>query len=122
MKSIVKQFLLYRHHHPRRLFSTTSATYDKNSSTKLWGGRFIGDTDPLMEKFNSSIDYDKRLWKVDIRGSKAYATALERANILTSEEKDAIHNGLDQVYKEWEDGIFELLLSVYAEGSFIFGS
>jgi len=91
-----------------KTISTTSTTYDKNNSTKLWGGRFTGDTDPLMEKFNASIGYDKRLWKVDIRGSKAYATALERANILTSEEKDAIHNGLDQVYKEWEDGLFEL--------------
>ena len=55
-----------------KTISTTSTTYDKNNSTKLWGGRFTGDTDPLMEKFNASIGYDKRLWKVDIRGRTAY--------------------------------------------------
>jgi argininosuccinate lyase len=88
--------------------NASSKSNNDNSTTKLWGGRFTGDTDPLMEKFNASIGYDKRLWKVDIQGSKAYATALEKAGILTSIEKDTIHLGLDQVYKEWENGIFEL--------------
>ena len=34
--------------------------------SKLWGGRFTGAVDPVMEKFNASIQYDKRMWKVDI--------------------------------------------------------
>ncbi|PNH00089.1 Argininosuccinate lyase, partial [Tetrabaena socialis] len=34
---------------------------------KLWGGRFTGKTDPLMEKFNESLPFDKRLWAEDIR-------------------------------------------------------
>lgn len=34
---------------------------------KLWGGRFTGSTDPLMEKFNESLPFDKRLWKEDIK-------------------------------------------------------
>ena len=33
---------------------------------KLWGGRFTGKTDPLMEKFNESLPVDKRMWKEDI--------------------------------------------------------
>lgn len=33
---------------------------------KLWGGRFTGTVDPIMEKFNASIQYDKRMWKADI--------------------------------------------------------
>lgn len=33
---------------------------------KLWGGRFTGATDPVMEAFNASIGYDKRMWKADI--------------------------------------------------------
>ena len=33
---------------------------------KLWGGRFTGDTDPLMEKFNESLPFDKRLWREDL--------------------------------------------------------
>ena len=77
-------------------------------STKLWGGRFTGDTDPLMEKFNASIQYDKRLWKVDIEGSKAYSSALCRVGIITEEEKVEIQTGLDEVRKEWESGTFQL--------------
>ena len=34
---------------------------------KLWGGRFTGATDPIMEAFNASIGYDKRMWKADIQ-------------------------------------------------------
>ena len=34
---------------------------------KLWGGRFTGKTDPLMEKFNESLPFDKRMWSEDIR-------------------------------------------------------
>ncbi len=33
---------------------------------KLWGGRFTGATDPLMEKFNESLPFDKRMWKEDL--------------------------------------------------------
>ena len=34
---------------------------------KLWGGRFTGATDPLMEKFNESLPFDQRMWAEDIR-------------------------------------------------------
>ena len=34
---------------------------------KLWGGRFTGETDPLMEKFNESLPFDQRMWAEDIR-------------------------------------------------------
>ena len=37
------------------------------STKKLWGGRFTGKTDPLMEKFNESLPFDKRMWAEDIR-------------------------------------------------------
>lgn len=57
----------------------------------------MGDTDPIMEKFNASIAYDKRMWDADIRGSKAYAKALEKAKLVTAEEKDKILHGMDQV-------------------------
>ena len=46
---------------------------------KLWGSRFQKKTDSLMERFNASIGFDRRLWAADIRGSMAYAQALERA-------------------------------------------
>ncbi len=77
-------------------------------SGKLWGGRFTGATDPLMEVFNASIAFDRRLWQVDIRGSQAYARALARAGLLTPEEAEAIVQGLDQVAEEWRSGRFVL--------------
>lgn len=64
---------------------------------KLWGGRFVGSTDPIMEKFNASISYDQRMWDADIRGSKAYVKALHKAKLVTQEEMLQIQNGLDQV-------------------------
>lgn len=78
------------------------------STTKLWGGRFSGATDPIMEKFNNSIGYDKILWKQDIDGSIAYAKALVGCNILSPEESLLICNGLQGVAKEWETGQFIL--------------
>lgn len=77
-------------------------------STKLWGGRFTGATDPLMEKFNASIGFDKRLWKADIEGSKAYAVALARSGIVTDAEMEEMGTGLDQVAEEWAAGTFVL--------------
>ncbi|MCX6045486.1 MAG: argininosuccinate lyase [Chloroflexi bacterium] len=77
-------------------------------SSKLWGGRFTGKTDPLMEKFNASINFDKRLWAVDIRGSQAYARALARSGIITSGEAEQLVAGLAQVAGEWQRGEFTL--------------
>lgn len=77
-------------------------------SSKLWGGRFTGATDPLMEKFNASIGFDHRLWEADIAGSKAYAVALARSGIITDAEMEELGTGLEQVAKEWADGTFVL--------------
>lgn len=57
----------------------------------------MGDTDPIMEKFNASIAYDQRMWSADIRGSKAYVKALEKAKLVTTDEMNQILLGLDQV-------------------------
>jgi hypothetical protein len=70
-------------------------------------GRFSGETDPLMEQFNASLPYDKRMWKQDIQGSIAYAAALGRAGLLKPEEVKQLQDGLALVAKEWEAGTFE---------------
>ncbi|KAI7837903.1 hypothetical protein COHA_008284 [Chlorella ohadii] len=75
---------------------------------KLWGGRFTGATDPLMEKFNESLPFDRRMWAEDIRGSQAYAKALAKAGVLTQEEADTIVEGLSKVAEEWAAGTFEV--------------
>uniref|UniRef100_A0A665TYK3 Argininosuccinate lyase n=1 Tax=Echeneis naucrates TaxID=173247 RepID=A0A665TYK3_ECHNA len=73
---------------------------------KLWGGRFVGDTDPIMEKFNASVAYDQRMWDADIRGSKAYVRALEKARLVSTDEMDQILHGMDQISEEWSKGAF----------------
>uniref|UniRef100_G1QL56 Argininosuccinate lyase n=1 Tax=Nomascus leucogenys TaxID=61853 RepID=G1QL56_NOMLE len=79
-----------------------------SESGKLWGGRFVGAVDPIMEKFNASISYDRQLWKVDVQGSKAYSRGLEKAGLLTKAEMDQILHGLDKVAEEWAQGTFKL--------------
>ena len=71
------------------------------------GGRFKGGTEPIMEKFNESLWFDKRMWAQDIRGSVAYAKAIGKVGIITQEEVDLIVEGLGKVHKEWEEGKFE---------------
>uniref|UniRef100_A0A3B3TSW6 Fumarate lyase N-terminal domain-containing protein n=2 Tax=Poecilia latipinna TaxID=48699 RepID=A0A3B3TSW6_9TELE len=51
-----------------------------------------------MEKFNESITYDQRMWDADIRGSKAYVKALEKAKLVSTEEMEQILQGMDQVW------------------------
>ena len=74
--------------------------------SKLWGGRFTSDVDALMERFNASFPFDRRLYREDIEGSLAYARAIERAGVLTPEESRAIQDGLRQVLAEFEAGTF----------------
>ena len=75
---------------------------------KLWGGRFTGANDPLMEAFNASISFDKRMWRADLTGSQAYARALARSGIITSGEAETLVAGLELVADEWTAGAFEL--------------
>ncbi|XP_069427046.1 argininosuccinate lyase [Ovis canadensis] len=79
-----------------------------SESGKLWGGRFVGTVDPIMEKFNSSITYDRHLWEADVQGSKAYSRGLEKAGLLTKAEMDQILHGLDKVAEEWAQETFKL--------------
>lgn len=67
----------------------------------LWGGRFSGKMDPDAWTLNASISFDHRLAQQDIRGSQAWARALERANLLTPEESQAICTGLVNIAEEF---------------------
>ncbi|HHV65614.1 MAG TPA: argininosuccinate lyase [Peptococcaceae bacterium] len=71
---------------------------------KLWGGRFEKDTDALVEDFHSSISFDQRLYKHDIRGSIAHAKMLGRIGILTAEEAAKIVEGLETLLTDIEEG------------------
>ena len=77
----------------------------------LWGGRFDGQMDQLMGEFQNSINFDQRLYRADIQGSRAYARALVHADLLTAQESDQIIDGLAQVLQEFESGAFQFSVS-----------
>jgi len=64
---------------------------------KLWGGRFESGPSEIFERFSGSLDFDRRLIEADIRGSQAWARALERVGILTAEERAQIVSALDSI-------------------------
>lgn len=78
---------------------------------KMWSGRFSASASSLLDQFNASIMYDRKLYKEDIEGSVAHATMLEAQGILTKDELDSIVNGLKQVQNEIESGEFEWKIS-----------
>lgn len=74
---------------------------------RLWGGRFTGAADPLMQAYNDSLPFDKVFWRQDIKGSIAFARANSKCGVITEQEFKQIQLGLQQVGKEWESGSFE---------------
>lgn len=71
---------------------------------KLWGGRFKQAESRLMEDFNSSLNFDRRLYKEDIEGSIAHVKMLAHCGIIAEHEKDLIVDGLKSILKDIEDG------------------
>ena len=69
-------------------------------SQKLWSGRFNAATDELMERFNASIGFDRKLLEVDVAGSMVYAQALHKAGVLEEGEVERLIEGLLQVRQE----------------------
>lgn len=78
-----------------------------SGSKKLWGGRFEGATASSVEAFTASIQYDSRLYKYDILGSKAHATMLASQGLLSKEELESIVTGLSSIEAEIDAGEFE---------------
>jgi argininosuccinate lyase len=67
---------------------------------KLWGGRFESGPSEVFERFSGSLEFDRRLIDADIRGSQAFARALERVGILSSEERAEIVGAFERIGAE----------------------
>ena len=87
----------------------------------LWGGRFESGTDDLAQSFSASIDVDKRLFEVDIKGSIAYAEILNVANLINSSELKRIKKGLNKILDEirhdkfnWDPGLEDVHMNIEA--------
>ncbi len=77
---------------------------------KLWGGRFQKSTDKKVDDFNSSIRFDKRMYRQDIKGSIAHATMLGKQGIIPKEDADKIVKGLGEILADIEAGKVEFLI------------
>jgi len=82
-----------------------SSSLDSHTS-QTWGGRFSEATDAFVQEFTASYSFDHVLAHYDVQGSRAHANMLEACGILSSEDLDDIHRGLDQVLSEIDAGEF----------------
>lgn len=74
---------------------------------KMWEGRFAGKNDPLMDAFNRSLDFDKRMATEDITGSMAWAKALKKCGVLSSKEEKKLNSALKELLKKKDALHFE---------------
>lgn len=73
---------------------------------KLWGGRFSKTTDEMINEFQASIQFDKRMYQEDIAGSIAHATMLAKCGIIPESDTKAIIDGLQGILADIEAGNF----------------
>lgn len=86
---------------------TTDSTSVKNEpaqSAKLWAGRFSKETNAAVNAYNSSIAFDARMYKQDIRGSSAHARMLAAQGIISLEDAKLIVDGLNSILQDIENG------------------
>jgi len=78
----------------------------EGGANTMWGGRFAGGVDAIMEAINASIGFDKRLAAQDIAGSRAHAAMLAAQGIVSVEDAQAIDAGLARIEGEIAAGDF----------------
>src|ERR1700754_4700895 len=71
--------------------------------------RFSLPPDPVFQTLNASIGFDWRLYPYDVEQSRAHATMLAAAGIITDADRDELLNGLDRVQAELDDNEFKFL-------------
>src|SRR5690606_11231725 len=82
---------------------------------RLWGGRFAGEPAAEMDRLNRSLPVDRRLWREDVEGSRAWAAALGSAGVVARAEARELREGLSRVGErlsgwseaEWEEAADE---------------
>lgn len=75
---------------------------------KMWAGRFKGALDKTADDFNSSISFDKVMYRQDIEGSMAHAAMLGKQNIITPEEAGDIIAALSEIRDDIDEGKLEI--------------
>ncbi|MEH7245414.1 argininosuccinate lyase [Neobacillus niacini] len=75
---------------------------------KLWGGRFTKRADQIMEKFNTSLPVDQRLYSQDITGSIAHVKMLVKCELLSEAEGILLVDGLRSILEDIESGVLQV--------------
>ena len=71
---------------------------------KLWAGRLSKETDSALNDFNSSLAFDCRMYREDIKGSLAHAKMLSTQGIITGQDETDIRQGLSEILADIESG------------------
>ena len=71
---------------------------------KMWAGRTDGATEKIADDFNSSIRFDCRMYREDIKGSMVHAAMLAQQNILTQTDADTLIAGLEEILQDLDSG------------------
>ncbi|MBE7058137.1 MAG: argininosuccinate lyase [Ruminococcaceae bacterium] len=75
---------------------------------KMWEGRFSKALDKTADDFNSSISFDSKMFRQDIKGSMAHAAMLGAQGIITQEDAEIIIGALQGILEELEKGTLEI--------------
>lgn len=81
-------------------------------SEKLWGGRFEKSTDEMINDFQASIDFDKRMYREDIQGSMAHAKMLAAQKIISDDDAQKICAGLEKILAKIDAGEFNFSVAL----------
>ena len=73
---------------------------------KVWGGRFDKGPDEILNLFNASLPFDKRLYAQDIDGSMAHCRMLAKQGIISADEAAQILETLKEIRAEMDRGEF----------------
>ena len=79
---------------------------EERNNSKIWGGRFSSSSNKLMEEFNSSILFDKKLYKQDIEASIVHAEMLCKQKIISEKDFKLIKTGLNKIKTEISNNNF----------------
>jgi len=77
--------------------STSTPGSPDQPADRLWSGRFDTAPDPEAFDFGVSFPFDRRLFVDDVTGSRAWATAIRDAGVLTDADHDAIQAALTEM-------------------------
>src|SRR6185503_18478324 len=81
---------------------------DRSDHTLARMARFRDPPDPLFQRLNASIGFDRRLAPYDVEQSSAHARALHAAGVLDDDELSQMEHGLETIADELQGGSFPI--------------